>query len=114
MPHREIPLESVSPFCRPDLAVLANLLDQPFHFQEPFLEAAPHEVCLARLRIDPPDQRGGTLRIHRAGGPGKGPEVAMFRHDRKPGVTLLMAQWVRFRGEKIAEILLFFDSGPFA
>ena len=39
--------------------------------------------------------------------------MGLFWEYHKPEFTLLMAQLCRFTGDKIAEILLVFDSGKF-
>ncbi|MCH7479065.1 MAG: hypothetical protein IIA14_13320 [SAR324 cluster bacterium] len=110
LPLREIALEFVSHFCRPDLAALANLLDEPFPFQGPLLEAASREDCLAGLRVDPPEPCAFTV-LAALEDETKG---ARFWHDHRPDATFPMAEWFGFRREKNAEILLIFDSGPFA
>ena len=91
-----------------------QFLGRILNFQGPFREAFSRENCPASLPTDPPDGPEEPCAFTVLAALEKEVEVAIFRHDRKPGVTPLMAQWVRFRGDKIAEILLFFDSGPSA
>ena len=40
----------------------------------------------------------------------EGEEVSLFYEFQKPGVCSLMAQWFLFRGERIAETRLVWDS----
>lgn len=110
MTHKETALEFLRCFSRGDLKTLGGLLGEEFRFRGPRLRCDSRREYLEALAADPPDPSEFEI----IGIVGEGREVGVFYEYRKQGVTTAMAQWCRFQGDKISDLLLVFDSRAFA
>ena len=104
-------LEFLRAFCAGDIESLGALLTEDFQFEGPFHHSDSRNAYLRCLKEDPPEEAGDfdVLRVFEDGG-----EVCLFYEYSKPQGSVLIAQWNRFRGDKIAEMTLVFDGRAFA
>jgi ketosteroid isomerase-like protein len=109
MSRKETALAFVQRFCRADVAGLRDLLSDDFRFSGPFLVAASREAYLAELTLNPPEPAEFKLLAIAE----EGEVVAVFYEYAKPGHSAVMGQLCRFRDDRIAEIVLVFDSREF-
>lgn len=105
MTRREVALSFVRYFCEGRISDLGALLVEDLEFRGPFLSANTRETYLAALYADPPAP--GEFELHRIFEDGE--DVCLIYEYRKPGASVLIAQWTRFRGRKIRGITLLFD-----
>ena len=89
-----------------DRAALERLLAADFHFRSPFGEYRDREVMLEQIWPYVGQTWATNIRIF-----GEGPEfVVLYEHENAPGMTrrsAVMAEYVRFEGDRIAEIEVF-------
>jgi hypothetical protein len=89
-----------------DRQALQALLTPRFHFVSAFGEYADRDAMLDEIWPGVGQSWATSLRIF-----GQGPEfVVLYQHENAPGVdrpSLSMAEYVRFEGERIAEIEVF-------
>ncbi|MFN0056994.1 MAG: nuclear transport factor 2 family protein [Planctomycetota bacterium] len=89
-----------------DLACLRSLLTPDFHFVSSFGEYRQRDPMLDAILPAVGQAWATNLRVF-----GHGPEfVVVYEHETAPGVArppMRMAEYIRFRGEQIAEIEVF-------
>lgn len=89
-----------------DRASLQSLLKPDFHFISSFGEYTHRDAMLEEIWPSVGQAWATDLRIF-----GSGPEfVVLYEHETAPGVerpAMSMAEYIRFEGEKIAEIEVF-------
>jgi hypothetical protein len=107
MTNREIALKFLYCFCAADLDGLASLLAPDLQFRGTLHHYRSAEAYLEALRNDPPDRCGCHVLSVTEGGDA----VAVFYEYRKPKETLVIAQLVRIRQQRISEVLVVFDAG---
>lgn len=90
-----------------DQESLRSLLMPDFHFASSFGEYNERDAMLDEIWPGTGQTWATNLRIF-----GQGPEfVVLYEHENAPGVerpALCMAEYVRFEGDRIAEIEVFF------
>ena len=108
--RREVSLAFVTAFCRGDIDELGELLTEDYRFEGPFLRSTSRSEYLERLREDPPGQ--ADFEVER---------IFEYEDDTcvlyvysKAGASTRIAQWNRFRGDRIARTTLVFDGRAFA
>ena len=94
MNRREVSLEFLRAFCAGDIESLNPLLTDDFRFEGPFHRSDSRSEYLRTLQEDPPED---------------GDDVCLFYEYSKPQGSVRIAQWNRFRGDKIAQMILVFD-----
>jgi hypothetical protein len=107
---RQRALAFVQRFAAGDVDGLALLLAEDVRVVGPRLDVASRADYLAALRGDPPhpaDARVLSVTDH-------GDTVAVFWAYEKPERAVTVAQLFRFRGARIAEMHLVFDTGTLA
>jgi|CXWL01.1.fsa_nt_gi hypothetical protein len=86
--------------------ILRSLLTPTFHFVSSFGEYRDRDAMLAEIWPAVGQTWATNLRVF-----GQGPEfVVLYEHECAPGVerpAMSMAEYVRFEGERIAEIEVF-------
>ena len=86
---------------------LALLLAENVRVLGPYLDVASRADYLAALQGDPPQPAGARI----LSVTGDGGAVAVFWEYQKPERAVTVAHLFRFRGARIAEMLLVFDTG---
>ena len=93
-------------FCAGDVAGVEATLAEPFSLKGPLFSFNSKQAYLASLRRDPPQAtRFELIEMFESGD-----AVAVFYDYIKPHARNTIAQLFRFRGGKIAEVMLVFDS----
>ena len=110
MTRRDASLEFLRAFCAGDIESLGALLTEDFQFEGPFHRSDSRNAYLRCLKEDPPEEADfDVLRIFE-----DDEEVCLVYEYSKPQGSVLIAQWNRFRGDKIAEMTLIFDGRTLA
>jgi hypothetical protein len=110
MTRREASLEFLRAFCAGDIESLGALLTEDFRFEGPLHRSDSRSAYLSTLKKDPPKETANfnVFRVFE-----EDEEVCLiYEYSAEPG-SVLIAQWNRFRGDKIAEMTLVFDARGF-
>jgi len=110
MTHRDLALAYLRAFCAADIDALRPLLAEDLRFSGPLHRFASRAEYLEGLAADPPQASGYEI----LGMTEADDSVAVFWEYRKPGKPMTIAQLFKFRGGKISDILLVFDTGGYA
>lgn len=109
MSRRDLSLEFLDAFCNGEIDRLEALLAEDLRFEGPLLQSNHRAAYLERLHADPPGEASYEIRdlieSHES--------VALLYDYRTKSGTTLIAQWNRFRGRRISEIVLVFDARRF-
>lgn len=100
-------MEFLDRFCAADLDGLASLLAPNLQFRGTLHHYCSADAYLQALRNDPPEPCGCELLGVTEGGDA----VAVSYEYRKPKGTLVIAQLVKIRQERISEMPAVFDAG---
>jgi ketosteroid isomerase-like protein len=110
MSNREVAMNFLRRFCAGDVDGLALLLAEDLQFAGPFHQFNSRADYLDVLRQDPPETGGyRVLSVTESGD-----SVSIFYDHETSDRAITIAQWFRFRGEKISEMRLVFDTRGFA
>ncbi len=106
MTQRQVSLSFIRAFCDGDIVAIGNLLTEDLRFEGPYHRFDSRDAYLCRLEENPPAKNAtfDVLKVFE-----DGDQVCIFYEYSKPGGSVLIAQWNRFRGDKIAKITLVFD-----
>ena len=107
--HLDIALSYLDHFCRAEIEELSELIHDDFHFSGPFIEVDSKESYLLSLKDDPP--KNFSVEILKSFEDADG--VCLIYDFAKPGVLTPMAQYFKFKEDKVTESLLIFDSRVF-
>lgn len=105
-----IAIEFLHNFCRNDLESLSHLLTEDFKLTGPCYQCHSRRTYLSHLEQDPPPKSHfNILKIFE-----DDEAVCLFYEYFKPQGSIIIAQLYKFRDNRIAEILLVFDSKQIA
>ena len=105
----EIAKEFVDRFCSGDLEGLMELLQEDLYFHGPLFKFSSRNGYLESLRNDPPKScKYKILSVTE-----NSEEVSIYYDYGKETGYLTIAQLFKFKGNRISEILLVFDSKGF-
>lgn len=107
MTRRDTVLQFLKCFSDADVDGLEPLLTEDLRFSGPFYDFESRYAYIQGLKDDPPEPcRHRVLSLTESGD-----DVCVFYDYEKAGQSITVAQLCRFKGDKIGEILLIFDSG---
>lgn len=109
MTRAEIAKEFVDRFCSGNLEGLGELLQEDLHFQGPLFQFDSRNDYLECLHNDPPKSSDYKILSITE----NSDDVSIFYEYGKEEGYLTIAQLFRFKGNRISEILLVFDSRGF-
>ena len=106
MTKREVVQEFLRCFCSADVDGLEPLLAEDLQFSGPYHHFGSRYAYIQSLRDDPPEKCGCRVLSLAE----NGDDVCVFYDYEKSGKPMTVAQLCKFKGPKISEIILVFDS----